>query len=393
MNFHIREHLVQLDRLLAAFDWLRRPQPFKEARPEWCSHLPELAHGLLALSDGEVSGLAGDGAALIRLLARHVPALAELETLIRLPERSGPGLADPDPHLQRDIPGRKWAQIEAFARAAGGVRAPLLEWCGGKGHLGRMLAIRHGVAVETLELDAVLCEAGRELAQRARAGQSFIEADALGPDAARHLTGRHVVALHACGDLHRTLVRRAIESGVPALDIAPCCYYRTAERAYRPWSGRASLELSRDDLRLAVTETVTSSPREVRRRDMEMAWKLGFDLLRREVAGVDRYKPFKPVAKDWLKLGFEGFCRALARREGLMLPASLDWNRYLSEGWTRQREVMRLSLVRHAFRRPLEIWLVLDLANHLSDHGFAVEVGTFCPRHVTPRNILLSARA
>jgi hypothetical protein len=124
-----------------------------------------------------------------------------------------------------------------------------------------------------------------------------------------------------------------------------------------------------------------------------MAWKLGFDLLRREVLGTDSYQPFKPVAKPWLRLDFGGFCQALAAREGLALPAAVDWDRYERDGWLRQREVMRLSLVRSAFRRPLEVWLVRDLACHLEEHGYRVELGTFCPRHVTPRNILLSARA
>lgn len=393
MNACHSEMLTRLDGLLAAHDWLWRPQPFKEARPGWCAQLPALAAELLALDDAEVQRLNDDDVALIGLLSRHLPGLHELAALMELPQRSGPTLAPASPQVQRDIPGRKWAQIEAFAQAVGEVQAPVLEWCGGKGHLGRLLAVQHGQAVATLELDAELCGAGQVLARRAQASQSFIQADVLEAAAATHLPGRHVVALHACGDLHRSLVRRAVEQAVPALDIAPCCYYRSADKTYRPWSGQASLVLNRDDLRLAVTETVTSAPREVRQRDTDMAWKLGYDQLRREVSGEDRYQPFKPVARDWLKLGFEGYARALAAREGLALPASPDWGRHEQAGWLRQREVMRLSLVRHAFRRPLEIWLVLDLAGHLAAHGYRVELGTFCPRQVTPRNILLSARA
>src|SRR5574340_763671 len=381
-----------LDAILADHGWLWRPQPFKEARPGWCGRLPALGRELLALGDDEAAALAGDAAALIRLLARHVPAVAELETLIQLPQYGGLVPADPRGHLTWEIPGRKWAQIGAFAQAMGEARAPVLEWCGGKGHLGRLLGARQGTAVKTLERDAALCEAGRELARRARVEQSFVEADVLSPEAASHLPGRHAVALHACGDLHRTLLRRAVEAGIPALDLAPCCYHRTADKTYRPWSENARLELSREDLRLAVTETQTAAPSEVRQRDAEMAWKLGFDMLRREATGEDRYRPFKPVPKEWRKLGFEEFCRRLAAREGLALPAAGDWERYEREVWARQKETMRLSLVRHTFRRPLEIWLVLDMANHLASHGYRVEVGTFCAQEVTPRNILVSAR-
>jgi hypothetical protein len=382
----------RLDALLAAHAWLWRPQPFREARPEWCGLLPELARELMALDDGEVTCLEQDGMALGRLLARHVPALAQLEALTRLPERVSATPSEAAPHVQWEIPGRKWAQIEAFAHAVGEARGPLLEWCGGKGHLGRLLALRRGAVVDTLELDAGLCADGARLAGRAGAEQKFFTQDAFSAHAAALLPGRHVVALHACGDLHRSLVRRGIAAGVTALDIAPCCYYHMADKLYRPWSAAARLELTRDDLRLAVTETVTAPPRETRLRERERAWKLGFDRLRRELTGEDRYISFKPTPKQWLNLGFRGFCAALATRQGLVLPAHVDWERLENEGRARLGEVKRLSLPRHVFRRPLEVWLVLDLASYLVENDYRVEVGTFCPRAVTPRNILLSAR-
>lgn len=382
----------RLDTLLAAHAWLWRPQPFCEPRPAWCERLPELATELLALDDGAMANLEQDGSALTALLARHVTVVAELEALARLPQRFEAQLAGTTAHVQWEIPGRKWAQIEAFAHAVGEARGPLLEWCGGKGHLGRLLALRHGVAVGTLERDAVLCADGERLAGRAGVAQDFIVEDALSARAAARLPGRHVVALHACGDLHRSLVRNGIAGGAAALDIAPCCYYHLADKLYRPWSAGARLEPTREDLRLAVTETVTAPPRETRQRELERAWKLGFDRLRREVSGEDRYVSFKPTPKQWLSLGFRGFCEALAARQGLALPASVAWDRLEQEGKARLGEVKRLSLLRHAFRRPLEVWLVLDLAEHLVEHGYRVEVGTFCPRAVTPRNILLSAR-
>lgn len=384
--------LPRLDALLAAHAWLWRPQPFREARPVWCGRLPVLARELLALDDGEVARLEREGVALGQWLARHVPAVAELEMLARLPQRVPPLAAVAAPHAQWEIPGRKWAQIEAFAHAVGEARGPLLEWCGGKGHLGRLLGLRQAGRVETLELDAGLCAEGERLAARAGVGQRFVVGDAHSARADALLPGRHVVALHACGDLHRGLVRRGIAAGVAALDIAPCCYYHMTDKLYRPWSEGARLELTREDLRLAVTETVTAPPRETRLRERERAWKLGFDRLRREVSGEDRYVSFKPTPRLWLNLDFRGFCQALAARQGLALPPHVDWQDLEAEGYARLGEVKRLSLVRHAFRRPLEVWLVLDLAGHLAESGYKVEVGVFCPRAVTPRNILLSAR-
>jgi len=53
--------------------------------------------------------------------------------------------------------------------------------------------------------------------------------------------------------------------------------------------------------------------------------------------------------------------------------------------------VRNLELVRGLFRRPLELWLLLDRALLLEEQGYRVHLGTFCPSELTPRNILLLA--
>jgi hypothetical protein len=151
------------------------------------------------------------------------------------------------------------------------------------------------------------------------------------------------------------------------------------------------MQLSRDDLRLAVTETVTASPRLTRQRDKEMAWKLGFDAYQRGVTG-NAYKPFKSVPAPWFRTGFAEFLGLMAERAGLPLPGSVSVHLFEESGWRRQAEVIRLSIVRHAFRRAIEVWLALDLAIYLENNGYTVALGSFCERRITPRNLLISAQ-
>lgn len=386
------ERLRRLDTLLVETQWLWRPQPFKELRPAWCAQLPELTAALLALDEATLAALAADDGTRLAWLRDYLPLVDELAALVQLPAVADPASFDVSPHFGWEIPGRKWTQITAFAAAIGTVRAPLLEWCGGKGHLGRLLGRQWRQPVVTLELNGTLCNEGARLAQRAHVTQQFRQGDALSREAAQLLPAHHAVALHACGELHRTLLREAVATQVPALDFAPCCYAHRADDHYQPFSSLTTLAVSHDDLRLAVTETVTSSPREVRLRDREMAWKLGFDLLRREVLGFADYQPIRPIDKGWLKLEFSGFCRTLAARDGVSLPAAVAWDAYEQKGWQRQHDSQRLTQLRHAFRRALELWLVLDMAVYLQQHGYEVKLATFCERSVTPRNVLISAR-
>ena len=75
----------------------------------------------------------------------------------------------------------------------------------------------------------------------------------------------------------------------------------------------------------------------------------------------------------------------------LRLPPALDWAEWEAVGERRRDEVRRLELVRHAFRRALEVWLALDLVLGFEARGFTARIGTFCERTLTPRNLLVLA--
>lgn len=387
----LRARQQQLDALLPLFQALWHPQPFRQARPAWCERWPALAAELLALDDAAASVLNADSQAALATLAGHVPEIAELMPLLDLPQRMPLPASDDDERWAWEIPGRKRAQIEAFAAAATSTEAlPVLDWCGGKGHLGRLLAEQWQVPVRTLEIDAALCRTGERLAQRRGVPQEFVVADALTtglPIAA----GQHVVALHACGELHRRLICLGAEQGVARFSVAPCCYHLHLDAAYRPLASVSSLPLTPEDVRLAVTETVTAGARERRQRDRAMACKLGFAAWQQQLSG-DAYRSFKPVPEAWMRGSFAEFIARMCRREGLEPPLGGDLEHFERRGVERQREVIRLSIVRHAFRRALEVWLAGDLAVSLEERGYVAELGVFCARELTPRNLLISAR-
>ena len=384
------EHRRQLDIALLAWRDLWHPQPFREARPAWCEQWPALTAALLALSDAEAARLNDDVPDALRWLAGYLPDLDALLPLIEIPAAEHAPPPVPGERWAWEIPGSKRSQIEAFAGAVQSGGEGVIDWCGGKGHLGRLLGLAWQQPVHTLEIDAALCADGEHLARRIGLDHRFLERDALAvADWPRQ--GQHAIALHACGDLHRRLVEQGAGAGVSRFDVAPCCYYRGVETHYPPLSVTGQLQLTRDDTRLAVTETVTASPRLTRQRDHDIAWKLAFTEWRAQLSDAP-YKTFKPVPAPWLRGSFADFLVCMAAREGLPLPEARHLEAIEAVGWQRQREVMRLSIPRHACRRALELWLVLDLAEYLEARGYAPSLATFCDRQLTPRNLLLSAQ-
>ncbi len=133
---------------------------------------------------------------------------------------------------------------------------------------------------------------------------------------------QHAVALHACGDLHVRLMQYGSENGIAAMTISPCCYHLIQSEQYQPMStqGRASsLSLSKQELRIPLQQTVTGGERVRRHRQQEMVFRLGFDLITRQVLGMEEYQPVPSVRKSQLSEGFEPLCRWAADQKGIDL--------------------------------------------------------------------------
>ncbi|WP_028113958.1 methyltransferase [Ferrimonas kyonanensis] len=383
----------------------RLSQLLAELKPYWqfvpfdCLELPwqepALCQWLQQHSLSELTALRQDAAQLQAQLSPVLPWLAELTELAEANPVQGAAQAYPA-RLDWQIPGRKWQQITAFSDALAERHRPWLEWCAGKGHLGRALAATSDQPVVSLEWQAGLCEEGQALATRFGLPMTFVNGDAFDDSAANHLKQhQHAVALHACGDLHVALLRHGARAGTEAISFSPCCYHLIRSDRYRPLSQAAQardLNLSKLDLKMPLQETVTAPGHVKRQRQLELSYRLGFDCLQRQLTGQDQYLPLPNVPKSLLGEGFEAFCQWAAQRKGLVLPMEgPELEPYLSQGQSRLPVLEQMETVRQLFRRPLELWLVLDRVCFLEEQGYEVDISTFCDRQMTPRNLLVRA--
>ncbi|MGK4342925.1 methyltransferase [Ectopseudomonas oleovorans] len=384
-----------LDSFLLQHQAFWRPRPFHHLQLPWETELAELATWLRSrsLEQAEASDNSPftlSAPAPYPDLARQAQALSQLG---EIPSLDSPPRAHA---LSVDVPGRKLAQIQAFASHLQFRQRPAhwLDWCSGKGHLGRWLT-QDDQHLTCLEYDLALIESGSALSKRLGLGAAHLQQDVLADDCDERLTKEHTpVALHACGDLHVRLLQLASRNGCPQLAVAPCCYNRIAGMHYQPLSAAAQgsgLQLSRDDLGLPLSETVTAGARVRRQRNQSMAWRLAFDLLQRQLRGIDEYLPTPSLPSDWFSKPFAHFCHDLAELRDVPSPGEQDWHALEARGWQRLAEVRNLELLRNLFRRPLELWLLLDRALYLQEQGYKVKLGTFCDYQLSPRNLLLLA--
>jgi hypothetical protein len=198
----------------------------------------------------------------------------------------------------------------------------------------------------------------------------------------------------------------AIAKSVPALSFSPCCYHLIDTAVYTPLTTldhtlfEQRLSPSREQLRLAMQETVTANGHARRLRDRKSAWRLGFKQLittmtqGKKLRGMDATLPSLP--DRYFHDNFAAFCTQAIALIGGEIEAgvdvsSADFDHFETAGQQAHAQIQRIELVRHAFRRVLEVWLCLDRACWLESQAYEVIVSEFCAATVTPRNILIAA--
>lgn len=390
--------------------------------------------------------------ALDALVPGYAATFRELDNFLLPPEEAALTTDVAIPFwLETGIGGRKLDQIRHFIRDVPELRGNVVEWCAGKGHLGRLWLYHQntlagptneegrgapdrqlkndhpGTQVHSVEWQADLCGQGSQLAAQHQVKQTFYCRNVLQPlQWAEIGAPRHALALHACGDLHRALLQHAEQEPLQTLILAPCCYHLTDDVHYRPLSKHVAkssgLRLPKAALKLAVQGQVTGGRRITKLRHTEVEWRLAYQLARDAFGAAEQdgcrdegnngpsrpiqahqpnnaaknaHQPLPNVPKALLSEDFESFFRWACRQHNWQPPASIkpsNHDLWLTQAAQLHFKLKQLDLVRHSFRRLLELWLVLDRAVYLREQGYEVTVKVFCPYTTSPRNLLISAQ-
>lgn len=362
----------------------------------WQEQYPDLCQWLASLSPLEIERLKAKPEEALAEISAYLPVLKLLSEHTHLETIPLKGL-ELDRGLDSGVPGRKLEQIVAMGEAAiqSHYGEEWLEWCSGKGYLGRILTTQTDQPVTSFEYQQSLCDSGQSAANEHQWKMTFIQGDAFDAKAkAVFKPTQHAVALHACGDLHIRLLQYGCEAGVSAMTISPCCYHLIQGETYQPLSEIAqhsTLVLSKQELRIPLQQTVTGGERVRRHRQQEMIFRLGFDLVTRQVLGIEEYQPVPSIRKSQLSEGFEAFCLWAAEQKAIDTSQSMDFNKFETLAEQRFWHMERMSLVQLVFQRPLELWLALDKVLYLEQRGYRASLSEFCAKTVTPRNILICA--
>ena len=386
----LRERLTACAALVSETRRFWDHRPFIARAAPWEDSERALALWLRGLSDAEVDALEAEGVRDGPL----APLQARVDDVTALPApRAEPSKTPP----WLNIKGRKRRQISWFRAALGVERglpssSLLVDWCGGKGHLSRVLGGDAPSPVLVVDHDRSLLSAAERLAPPTTS-LSVRCADVT--SASIELPeGAGLVALHACGCLSDQALKTADRGQARWLAVVPCCHHKAPLGGWRPMSATArqlGVDLSANGLRLTIADEVTASERVRARRRHNMVWRVGADLLLKARSGVDQWQRLEELPKSAYHLPYAAYCAAALAAKGLKPPPAWRPDLHLRQAKEAVRVGRALSLPRGVVRPALELLCVLDRALWLQERGWSVSVSRFCPSEVTPRNLLIYA--
>lgn len=346
----------------------------------------------------QISEFKGSDEALLDFLGLIDPSLRDYYRWVSVELLDTDKIRPIDETMCVGMPGNKRIQIERLIAQLPSTREQesWVEWCAGKGYLGRGIASLTGQHVTSLEWQASLVKAGQLYSDSHGLDMQFYQQDVFDSESTVSHVHPHIhcVALHACGDLHVELIRLASQRFPKSVSIAPCCYHLIRGDHYVPMSSVGKdldLTLDKSALRVPLQQTVTGGARVSRHRQQEMTFRLGFDELLRAELSFNEQTTVPSIKKSLLDEGFQYFVEWAANKKSVELPRDVDFKHYLEKGRQRFWHMERLSLAQQLFQRPLEMWLALDKCLYLGEIGYEVKLTEFCSREVTPRNLLIQA--
>jgi hypothetical protein len=278
---------------------------------------------------------------------------------------------------------------------------------GGIGILAQTLCNQYNLRVMSLDMDPALQKTGRQRHEKNyrhadnKVSYHLVKVAADEPKFKALLQpDLMTIGLHACGQLSLDQIRATVKNEVRHLINFGCCYYKLAktEHGQNISHFAQSLESRVEQSPYALT---LSTRAHKKMNDKDYAFKLKVKFYRYAMHFLlhDEYQlpEMVTLGNTHPKLYAESFgVYALDQLQRIAVEPRHnveDLNSYFLD--VRRQELiwkmLAAGLIRNAFGRLLEIYLLLDRAIYLEEHGYKVEVMEFFDEDKSPRNIGLAA--
>lgn len=407
-----RERLKDIANFLRPYEalWqheimLMYPAPLEGYPTEWLAELSAIKNkeDVIELEKKNVQGLI------------HNPELLDfyerIEELTRFP------LAPTHPAMPRDkftflymIP-KKQYEIENLAPFVNQFYhhhqlQNVIDIGGGVGFLAQSLNNCYELPVTSLDMDEVLQKTGRERHEKNAKNPLnkvkfvLVKVHEDSPELTQHLSNQSLtVGLHTCGALANDQIKASARFKSSIINFG-CCYYKMGGDPQGQNISKFAQELPHkvEMSKYALTLS-TRAHRKMNGKDYDFKLKVKYYRYAFHILLQDEYQIEDPMSlgnssPQLYAMTFADYALEQLRRIEVTPKHSFEELNAFFEDSQRQEliwQMLAAGLIRNALGRLLEVYILIDRALYLEEHGYEVELLEFFDEEQSPRNIGLVA--
>jgi hypothetical protein len=273
----------------------------------------------------------------------------------------------------------------------------ILDIGGGIGHLAQTLSSHYGLKTASLDMDLVLQQTGIERNGSELVEYIHVKVDEDDETFQKLLTKDHMtLGLHTCGPLAVHQLKAGAKQHIKGMINFGCCYEKLQK-----FPQTQNLSQTAKDLEAPIVfnffalTLATRAHRKMTEKDHELKKKVKYYRYAIHMFLHDEYdiKELKTLGNSSPKLYDEDFAtyvtHQFVRLELPLRHSSVELNDYFNK--TARQELLwkmlTAELIRNAFGRLMELYLLLDRVLYLEEQGYEVELLEFFDEPLSPRNL------
>jgi hypothetical protein len=268
---------------------------------------------------------------------------------------------------------------------------------GGIGHLAQSLANHYQLKTTSLDMDPVMQQTGKDRQLNNRVEYIQVKVDASNEKFKAVLSqDAMTLGLHTCGPLANHQIKASCSNKIKGLISFGCCY----EKLHHD-SESQNISQAAKDLKEPITfnyfalTLATRAHRKMHEKDYELKLKVKYFRYAIHILLHDEYeiKELVSLGNSSPKLYDESFGNYVIeqfRRINLPLRHTKEELDAYFVAPALQDLIWKMlvaGLIRNAFGRLMELYILLDRVLYLEEHGYQVQLLEFFDEPVSPRNL------
>ena len=268
---------------------------------------------------------------------------------------------------------------------------------GGIGHLAQSLSSHYELKTASLDMDPVLQKTGQERNTNALVEYIHVKVDENDETFQNLLDSDHMtLGLHTCGPLAVHQIKASAKKHIKGMINFGCCYEKLQKYPAGQNISKAAQELDAPIVfNFFALTLATRAHRKMTEKDHDLKKKVKFFRYAIHMLMYDEYgiQELKTLGNSSPKLYEESFATYVIHqfeRIGVKLKHTEDELNLYFQDEKRQRllwEMLTAELIRNAFGRLMELYLLLDRVLYLEEKGYKVDLLEFFDEPISPRNL------